>query len=115
MPQDYLPLLMFMAGAALVSWILLRRGLLRGKGKRKFDSRPIDVQERPTTEWSGAYSDGSALIDRQKVELAQLSRDVNGQLDSKILVLRELIQQSERQIREMEELLAQLQQHTQSR
>ncbi len=110
MPEDPLPILMFIAGAGLVAWVLLRRGFRRSGGRKKYDSRPIDTQPRPTSEWSGAYSDASAKLERQKVELAEFSRDANGQIDTKILVLRELIAQSDRQIRRMEELLAELEQ-----
>lgn len=115
MPEGALPLLMFLAGFSIVAWILMRRSLLRGTQRRKFDSRPIDTQPRPTSEWSGAYNDASAKLERQKVELAEFTRDANGQIDSKVLVLRELIRQSDEQIRRMEELLAEMVRHTGSR
>ena len=99
-------ILMFIAGIALLTMILLRRTYRQlGRGRRKFDSRPIDAQPRPSARWDGAQGDSVAVIERQKVELAELSRDVNGQLDTKIMVLRELIAQSEQQIVRMEQLL----------
>lgn len=110
MPVDPLSILMFLAGAGVVAWVLLRRGFRRSGGRKKYDSRPIDTQPRPTSEWSGAYSDASAQIERQKVELAEFSRDVNGQIDTKILILRELVRQSDERIRRMEDLLAELKQ-----
>ena len=110
MPEGYLPLLMFMAGVALVAWVLMRRGFARGRGRKKTDSRPLATQPRPTTPWSGAHNDPAAILERQRVELAEFSREVNGQIDTKLLVLRELIAQSDRQIRRMEELLAELEQ-----
>jgi hypothetical protein len=110
MPEGYLPLLMFMAGVALVAWILMRRGFVRGGRRKAFDSRPIDAQPRPATEWSGAYTDSAALVERQKVELAEFSREANGQIDTKILVLRELMRQSEQQIDQMQRLLDELKQ-----
>jgi hypothetical protein len=113
MPEGYLPLLMFMAGVALVAWILMRRGFVRGARRKAYDSRPIDAQPRPASEWSGAYSDSAALAERQKVELAEFSREANAQIDTKILVLRELMRQSEQQIERMQKLLTQLEEASQ--
>lgn len=105
-------ILMFIAGIALLTMILLRRTYrqLGGRQRRKFDSRPIDTQPRPTHRWDGAMADTSAVIERQKVELAEISRDVNGQLDTKIMVLRELIAQSQQQINRLEALLGETEQ-----
>lgn len=104
-------ILMFIAGIALLTMILLRRTYrqLGGRQRRKFDSRPIDAQPRPEHRWDGAKRDTAAVIERQKVELAELSRDVNGQLDTKIMVLRELIAMSQQQIDRMETLLGEAQ------
>ena len=113
MPFDPLPILMFIAGAGIVAWVLMRRGMRRrGGGRQKFDSRPIDTQPRPTSEWSGAYSDAAAQIERQKVELAEFSRDVTGQIDPKNPILRELVRQSDERIRRMEEMLAELEERS---
>ncbi len=102
-------MLMFIAGIALLTTILLRRTYRQLGGRRKkYDHRPIDAQPRPTGVWDGAKADSSAAIERQKVQLAELSRDVNGQLDTKIMVLRELLDESQRQIERMEELLSDL-------
>lgn len=91
----------------MLTSILLRRTYRQlGRTRKKYDSRPIDVQPRPTGKWDGAKADTSAVIERQQVQLAELSRDVNGQLDTKIMALRELIAQSQQQIDRMEELLA---------
>lgn len=103
---DLQSILMFVAGIALLTMILLRRTYRQvGRRSRRYDSRPIDSQPRPESEWSGAKADTSAALERQKVELAEMSRDINGQIDTKILLLRELIMQSEKQIARMEELL----------
>ncbi|WP_442482799.1 hypothetical protein [Aeoliella sp. SH292] len=99
-------ILMFLAGIALLTALLMRRSYRYfGGRKRRFDTRPIDAQPRPKSKWDGAMHDSMAVIEQQQVELAQLSRDVNGQLDTKILILRELIARSEKQIERMEELL----------
>lgn len=100
------PILMFIAGIALLTGILLRRTYRQvGRRRKKFDSRPIDTQPRPQHRRDGAQADSVAVIERQKVELAELSRDVSGQLDTKILVLKDLIAQSQQQIERMEALL----------
>lgn len=100
------PLLMFIAGIALLTGILLRRTYRQvGRKRKKFDSRPIDTQPRPQHRWDGAQRDSAAVIERQKVELAEMSRDINGQLDTKILVLKDLIAQSQQQIERMEALM----------
>ena len=91
------PILLFIAGIGLLTAILLRRTYRQlGRRGRKYDNRPIDAQPRPNHRWDGAKADTVAVIERQKVELAELSRDVNGQLDTKIMMLRELIAQSQR-------------------
>ena len=100
------PIVMFIAGIALMTAILLRRTYRQvGRRKRRFDNRPIDAQPRPHSEWDGAKHDRAAVIERQQVELAEMSRDVNGQLDTKIMILRELMAQSQQQIDRLEQLL----------
>lgn len=100
-------MLMFLVGISLLTAILLRRTYRHlGRGGKRYDSRPIDAQPRPSGKWDGAKADTSAVIERQKVELAELSRDVNGQLDTKIMMLRQLIAQSQDQITRMEQLLS---------
>ncbi|QDU58560.1 hypothetical protein [Aeoliella mucimassa] len=102
---QFAPILMFVAGIALMTMILLRRTYRTIGRRRKFDSRPIDAQPRPKSEWDGAKADSTAVIERQRVELAEMSRDVNGQLDTKIMILRELMTQSQQQITRLEQLL----------
>lgn len=104
-------ILMFLAGIALLTALLMRRSYRYFGGKKRgFDPRPIDAQPRPTKAWEGAMNDSAAMVERQQVELAQMSRDVNGQIDTKIMILRELIARSEKQIERMEELLREMQQ-----
>lgn len=102
-----LPTLMFTAGCALLVMILLRRSYKYfGGRKRKQDNRPIDAQPRPESAWSGSHNDASAMIEKQKVQLHDFQRDVTAQIDSKIILLNELIVKSQRQIDRLEELLA---------
>ncbi len=101
------PIVMFIAGIALLTTLLIRRTYKHiGRSRKRYDNRPLVVQPRPDSKWSGAKADASARIDRQQVELAEMNREVHGQIDSKILVLRELIAQSQQQIDRLEKLLA---------
>ncbi|MCG8449698.1 MAG: hypothetical protein MI725_08970 [Pirellulales bacterium] len=101
------PVWMFLAGCALLTFILLRRSYRHFGKRRQSSSAPIERQHRPTGKWDGAQRDALAQIERQKVEMHEMSRELNGQLNSKILVLENLISQSQRQIERMEQLLEQ--------
>lgn len=106
---DILPILLFLAGVALLTSILLRRTYKYfGKNRRRRNEPPIDAQPRPKDQWSGVHADATARIERQKVELHEMQRDVTAQIDSKLIVLRELINKSQAQIDRMEELLAEM-------
>ena len=99
---------MFAAGCAMITWILLKRSYKyfgRKRGRRVI--KAIDEQHRPTSTWDGAQRDSLAQIERQKVEMQELSRDLNGQLNSKIIILEKLIADSQRQIERMEKLVEQ--------
>jgi len=105
-----LPLLLFLAGCALLTWILMKRSgryFGRASASRGRSSKPIEVQPRPTSAWSGVQRDALARIDREQVELQERARNLSGQLNSKIIVLEQLIATSSRQIERMEALLAQ--------
>ena len=99
--------MMFAAGCALLTALLLRRSYRYfGRSRRKQNEGPIAAQPRPTSEWSGAHHDAAAMIERQKVELHEQGRELRAQLDNKISVLQELCRQSQQQIDRLEELLA---------
>jgi hypothetical protein len=103
-----LPLLMFLAGCGLLTWILLKRsGRYFGRARHRSSSTLIESQPRPTGPWSGVQRDTLARIEREQVELQERARDLSGQLNSKIIVLEQLIATSSRQIERMEALLAQ--------
>lgn len=96
----------FALGCAMLTAILLRWNLKAFGKRKKGGSGPhIVAQKRPQTPWEGAKQDAEARINRQMVELNDLARDLNGQLDSKLVILRELVAQSERQIEQLEALL----------
>lgn len=104
--------LMFLAGVALITILLVRKTYRRmGRGRAKLTGGrgpAIQAQPRPADAWDGAYRDASAHIQREKVELHEMARDVNGQLTSKIIMLEQLIETSSGQIQRMEQLLAEL-------
>lgn len=108
---NMLPTLMFLAGCALLTAILLRRSS-RYHGKRtrqRKNETVIEAQPRPTNAWTGMHRDTTAHIERQKVELHDMTRESTGRLDSKMLVLQELIAKSDQQIERMEALLSEMQ------
>lgn len=99
------PVWLFFAGCALLTLILLKR-TYRRLGRRKQDTSAIERIARPTSPWDGAQRDALAQVERQKVEMHEMARDLSGQLNSKIIVLEQLVGQSQRQIERLEHLLA---------
>jgi len=108
--SEFTAVLMFLAGCGLLTMLLLRRSFryFQGRGRGGGSGPTIELQHRPTSEWDGAYGDASASIERQKVELHEFARDAAGQLNSKLIMLDQLLRKSDRQIERMEALLAQL-------
>lgn len=100
---------MFLAGVGLLTFILMKRSYRYfSKPRRMRNSQPIDLQPRPKGPWDGAQHDAMAHIERQRVEMFEMARDINGQLSSRIIVLEKLIADSQRQITRMETLLARI-------
>jgi len=100
----------FFAGCALLTTILLRRTFRRLKHRSKASSAAIERVPRPTGKWDGAQRDALAQVERQKVEMYDMARDLNGQLTSRIIVLEKLVGESQRQIERLESLLAEAKQ-----
>lgn len=97
---------MFALGVAILTAILLRRSYrLLGKRRKGGSNKVIETQPRPETAWSGSHQDAHARMNRQEVELHNMGRDFSAQLDSKMIVLQELIAQSQKQIDQLERLL----------
>ena len=97
---------LFFAGCALFTLVLLRRTYLRLGRRQKASPAAIERVARPNSPWDGVQRDALAQVERQKVEMHEMSRDLNGQLSSKIIVLEQLIGDSQRQIERLERLLA---------
>jgi hypothetical protein len=108
---NILPTLMFFAGCVLLTIILLRRPYryFRRRTHKRVGESAIEQQPRPKQSWSGMQKDTVSHIERQKVELHDMPHDVTGQLNSKILLLQQLMSKSDQQIEQMEKLLNDLQ------
>ena len=70
----------------------------------------IDAQPRPESAWTGAQADAAARIGRQEVELHERGREITAQIDSKLILLGELMAKSQVQIDRLEELLSEAEQ-----
>ena len=104
--------LIFAAGCALLTMVLLRRSYrYYGRRTRGGSGPAIELQPRPTNKWDGANKDVNTRFDRDQVELYDLARDLKGQLDSKIIVLNELVTRSQQQIDRLEALLEESKRH----
>lgn len=102
-----LAILMFLVGCALVVAILLRRTFRYfGRRQRSQFITGLEHLPRPKNSWEGVYHDVDATIDRHEVEMAEMVRDMTGQLTTKMYLLEQLIADSQKQIDRMEELLA---------
>ncbi len=102
----WLPAAMFAAGCAALTLILLRINWRRqSKRTRGGSGPPLDAQPRPTHQWDGSQNDTAAKFDRQQVELHELARDLTGQIDTKLVLLQQLLAQSDEQIKRLETLL----------
>ncbi|HCK40023.1 MAG: hypothetical protein CMJ72_08180 [Planctomycetaceae bacterium] len=99
------PAWLFFAGCAMLTIMLLKRTYRRIGRRHKSSNVPIERVHRPSDKWDGVQRDALAQIERQKVDMYEMSRDLNGQLNTKIIVLEQLISQSQQQIERMEQLL----------
>lgn len=90
---------MLLAGMALLVYFLMRKSHLQEVQKR---SRVVtDVKAFPRSRPTWQTTD-------QGVELAEVVRDLSGQLTTKMIVLEQLLADSEKQIERMEKLLAKM-------
>ena len=97
---------MFLAGCAMLTPILLKRSYRYfGSRNRNRQRSPIEAVPRPTTKWDGAQRDTMARIEQEKVEMFEMARDLNGQLNTRIVLLEQLIRESQQKIDRLEQLL----------
>ena len=103
------PVWMFVAGCALLTYVLLRRSYRYfGSARNRKQGPYLERLPRPKSAWDGMPRDAAAQIERQKVELYDMSRELNAELSSRIVILEQLIADSGQQIERMESLLAEL-------
>lgn len=90
---------MLLAGMALLVYFLVRKSHLQEIQQR---SRVVsDVKSFPRSKPTWQTTD-------QGVEMAEVARDLSGQLTTKMIVLEQLLADSEKQIERMEKLLAKM-------
>jgi hypothetical protein len=99
------PSWLFLAGCALLTFVLLKRTARRVGGRRKKSAPPLEHLPRPQNAWDGSQRDAQSQLDRQKVEIYEMARELSGQLNTKILVLEKLIADGQQQIDRLESLL----------
>ncbi len=105
-PSSIVAPLLFALGCGMLTAILLRRSY-RYFGKKRRPQPALAKQARPQGQWSGAQADAAARLNRQEVELHELGRDITARIDSKMILLQELLNKSQAQIDRLETLLAQ--------
>lgn len=91
--------LFFAAGVGMLIAMMLRRTARKWEAEKK--KKPVRSGIAPT-ESPSSYASAS---DQREVEMHSLARDMMGQLDSKMILLQELVDKSQRQIDRMEVLL----------
>jgi len=97
--SDYKPFL-WAAAIALLAFFLLQRTQRRiARGQQ---DKQLSVQERVTKKFDG--SDIYSQISGQMAQLAELSRQINGQIDTRIAKLEILIAEAERAILKLEKI-----------
>jgi hypothetical protein len=97
--SDYKPFI-WAAAIALLAFFLLQRTQRRvARGQQ---DRHLSVQERVTKKFDG--SDIYSQISGQMAQLAELSRQINGQIDTRVAKLEILIAEAERAILKLEKL-----------
>ena len=97
--SDYKPFI-WAAAIALLALFLLQRTQRRvARGQR---DRELSAQERVTKKFNG--SDIYSQISGQMAQLAELSRQINGQIDTRVAKLEILIAEAERAILKLENL-----------
>jgi hypothetical protein len=89
--------IMLLAGIGLMIYMLMRKAHLEQEEKRRarvVTHAPNPPRSKPTWQTS-----------ENSLEAAEIARDLNGQLTTKMIVLEQLIADSQKQIDRLEELL----------
>jgi len=90
---------MLLAGMALLVYFLMRKSHVQESRQRSRVVTEVKSFPHATSVWRTTD---------QGVEMAEVARDLNGQLATKMIVLEQLLADSEKQIARMEKLLAKM-------
>ncbi|MGI9429381.1 MAG: hypothetical protein ACR2NM_12035, partial [Bythopirellula sp.] len=75
LPAMINPSWLFFLGCALFTPVLLRRTYRRLGRRNKASAAAIERVDRPNSPWDGVQRDALAQVERQKVEMHEMSRD----------------------------------------
>ncbi len=82
------PTVLFVMGALLIGFVLLRRSQRRGRLEMP---RPVSPPPHRPHAPAGHHLDAPGAMSRWEVEMHELSRDLLGRLDSKIVIVEQLV------------------------
>lgn len=94
--DSYLPYLMFFGGLILLIWVLMRRnwrGQIKAKKDRGKDSYLVSNPRPQTKQWS--MSDGPAELNKWQVEMLERTRELQAEVDTKLLILQQMLMKLE--------------------
>ncbi|WP_144977268.1 hypothetical protein [Bremerella volcania] len=94
--NGYLPYLMFFGGIILLIWILMRRnwrGQMRAKKDRGKDNYLVSNPRPENKQWS--MSGGPADLNKWQVEMLERTRELQAEVDTKLLILQRTLMKIE--------------------
>jgi ethanolamine utilization cobalamin adenosyltransferase len=92
---------MMLAGCVLFVYVLMRKAHMEKQLQKQQQRESTIISEMPRL----ARTPKTWQTSDHSVEMADMARDINGQLTTKMIVLEQLIADSQKQIERMEELL----------
>ena len=98
---------LFAAGALLIAFVMLRRSHKRGRLTKLPPVSPPPHKAHPP---AGHHLDAPGAMGRWEVEMHELARDLSGQLDSKIVIVQQLIDQARQATARLEAMIGRAEQ-----
>ena len=100
------PWIVLLIGVALMTVIMLRITYRRlGKQRRDKNDAPFIQSARSTAHAQTPRLNTATEIDRKEIEMFEITRELTGQLDSKIVIVQQLIADCDVRIQRLQELL----------
>src|SRR5580704_8258124 len=96
------PTVLFVAGAMLIVFVLVRRSRKRAHLTKL---PPVSPPPHPAHPPAGHHLDAPGAMGRWEVEMHDLARDLAGQLDSKIVIVQSLVQDAQQATARLEALI----------